>query len=506
MSEEKNSLGILFKSGVIGFILSLIGYAIMFFFQMWSARYLGPDQYGLFSLSKTILGLTALIAGIGLANGLPRYIPYYRERDEEGLEKGYTNFVIYASIASSLLFGTILFFLSGILADVFNVPGSFSFLIKIIAIAVPFKVLARVFGKMFLANENVFYQKMSFEIVHSVTMISGLAIVWFLDLGLLYVVGVLLASEAIELLFEYVVYKLKFEKTYFVDGDYEYRRWIYFSLPLLFVGSFGFLINWTDNLVIGFFLEPIQLGIYSVAYSFSNFLTFFRGGLQSVFLPLITKEHSKEAYSKIRMLFRKSTGWIFGVTFPVFLIYAFFSKEILVLIYGNEYAAGAVALIILGFGNLFDAATGFPGSFLSMKEETSNVFYVKFVVSAINVLLNLSLVPYIGIIGAAITTTVSYLLENIIFLHLTSDIHEFSFDFLYTFKIILSGLPAMAMAMWIINMNFFFWAKIVLAGGVYGIVYLIMLYVFRTFDKEDKQILRLILKRYNLYGYVSHWV
>ena len=493
--DNQKALNLLFKSGVIAFLLGIVGYIIMFFFRLLAARYLGADDYGLFSLVETIFGIIAVIAGLGLAQGIPRYIPYYKEKQELGLLKGYKRFVFSTGLASSLLFGVALFLLADTIAGFFNVPESFGFLLQIVAVAIPLKTINGLLKKTFLAEKDVFYYKFSDKFVEQGLLLVGLGIVWWYELSLLYLVIVFTASFAASLLFNAAVYRIKFHKKTTATSTYEKKRWIYFSLPLLLTGMFGYLISWSDNLIIGIYLTPAELGIYAVAYSLAKALTFGSSALSAMFLPVVSELFAKKNYQGIQDVFKKTTSWVFGATLPAFLIILFYTEEILYLLFGAEYVTGSLALTILAIGMLINLATVFATSLLTMDEKTKPLFYVKILVTTINVLLNIALIPLIGIEGAAITSAISITLQSIIFLYLSRKYHAFSFDYTYLTKFVAAGIPAILLSVLLFELTIPFYAKLVLAGAAYIGLYTLFLILLKTFDEEDKRILQLVFKK-----------
>jgi O-antigen/teichoic acid export membrane protein len=83
-------------------------------------------------------------------------------------------------------------------------------------------------------------------------------------------------------------------------------------------------------------------------------------------------------------------------------------------LFGKDYLLGAVPLVILGFGQLFNVFVGPVGNALNMANSERVVFRVSALTLVLNLGLNALLIPYFGLIGAAVATVSSLVLWNII--------------------------------------------------------------------------------------------
>jgi O-antigen/teichoic acid export membrane protein len=116
-----------------------------------------------------------------------------------------------------------------------------------------------------------------------------------------------------------------------------------------------------------------------------------------------------------RGLYQESTAWIVALTWPVYLAVAACADWYLRL-FGGEYAtAEARAVIwILVPAMLIASACGVVDSVLAMAGKTSWQLYDVSAALAVNVVLNLLLVPQLGVVGAAIAWSAAVLVNNLI--------------------------------------------------------------------------------------------
>ena len=95
------------------------------------------------------------------------------------------------------------------------------------------------------------------------------------------------------------------------------------------------------------------------------------------------------------------------------MVFYFFGTEILGLIFGSEYVVGYRALLIISLGQAVNAFFGSSISILTMSGNEKFVIKGMSLSTIINVVLNLALIPHLGIDGAALGATTALLVWNI---------------------------------------------------------------------------------------------
>jgi len=212
-----------------------------------------------------------------------------------------------------------------------------------------------------------------------------------------------------------------------------------FSMPLLLVFIVHMIIMCTDTLMLGYFKTSKEVGIYTAALRTAMFITTFLISFNSIFAPVISDLHNKREIRKLESLFKIVTKWIYMASFPLFLVLVLLSKEVM-LMFGPEFIAGSVPLIILAFANVIHASTGCVGYMITMSGNQDLMMYNSLGVCFLNIILNYLLIPSYGIVGASIASGVSlavYALVVLIELYILLRMHPYNIMFL---KITLLGL------------------------------------------------------------------
>jgi O-antigen/teichoic acid export membrane protein len=102
---------------------------------------------------------------------------------------------------------------------------------------------------------------------------------------------------------------------------------------------------------------------------------------------------------------------ILAFSIPVSIVLIIWGREILAL-FGTQFTYGYPALVILTVGQLVNAFSGPVGFIMTMTGRHVEASYVIGGSAALNVILNAALIPSLGIIGAAVATSITVALWN----------------------------------------------------------------------------------------------
>ncbi|MFW6285750.1 MAG: oligosaccharide flippase family protein [Nanoarchaeota archaeon] len=493
-SKDLNSLA---KGTSINLIFAIFASITTLIFNILAANYFGPENFGFFSLVETILGLSIMLAGLGITNSILRYFTYYRETSKAKL-KGYMEFIFLIPLSLSFVVGILLFIFSGHITNFFNFPSIFSKFIQIIAIIIPFRMFSQITGKLFLSNKMYLHTNISFNVINKLSLIVGILLIIYFNLEIIILIYLLLIIAIIRFTYSFIIFVLYKDKFLIKEKEKkkEYKNWFLFSLPLFFSGFMSFVYNWGDKIIIAKFLSPTELGIYSVAFSMAMFLYTIRSNMTNIFSPIISQKFAQKNYEEIKYLYKKGTNWIFSLTLPIFLVIIVFSKQIILLLYDKSYINAYIPLMIISIGLLINIMFGLNQQILFAKGKTKSIFYNNIFIAGFNLILNLILIPLIGIIGAAIATSISFILQNSL-LYIKANKHiSLKLDWIYYLKCFIAGVPSVllgAIVYRILDINKYF--DLVLGGGVYMGLFIFLLFILKIFDKEDIKILILIEKK-----------
>src|SRR3989344_4690308 len=102
-SDVNKGLKIIAKSSIIIFVGVFFSKIITYFYRIIIARYFGPEVYGLFSLAIMISGWFIIFSSLGFAEGLLRYLPWYRGKKEYNKIKYLIRFSTTLTLITSII-------------------------------------------------------------------------------------------------------------------------------------------------------------------------------------------------------------------------------------------------------------------------------------------------------------------------------------------------------------------------------------------------------------------
>ncbi|MCF7871721.1 oligosaccharide flippase family protein [Candidatus Woesearchaeota archaeon] len=490
---------VLYGAGIT-FILGMMGYVLMFFFKLFAARYFGPEDFGIFEILMTILGLAVVFADMGIGFGVQRYISYYISQKKFRELKGYRIFAIGWPLVVSIVVSAILFLLAQGIGEIFNLPSEFSFLLKILVIAIPFRTINSFFTYYFFSTNNPFKAVFSYNVLERIILLATIGIIILLNLELIFMVVGLVFSISLSFLL-YLLFYIKDYKRIISKPIFKTKEWLFFSLPLMLMGLMAYVLSWTDNFVLAGFIDSSAVGIYGIAYSLAAFLLFIPSLFGSLLMPTLTKTYYKSS-ADYKKIFSRTTIWVFGATIFGSVLLVLFSNQIIFILFGEEFLSGSMSLIILSV--FFSIVNIFAFYYIPVliKKKSKFLFYNNLMWAIFNLCLNLFFVNIFGIIGVALASGLSLLLLRISEYVYSQKLIMVKFEFGSVLKILFSGIISgvitkgvfLLFALTPIHLI----AQLIIAGIIYSAFFVFLLFATKTFSQDDFDLMLVIEKKIGL--------
>ena len=323
----------------------------------------------------------------------------------------FTSLRINLPIAFGLSLGLI--FLSPWLAEtVFNEPKIKIPLIIFSALLIP-QMLSRIFAAGINGFRKVWQSNLVNDTLSSAVVAVGLILMFFtnieinlLNVALLYGVGRLFVTIAVG---SYWHHLFRYEgKRFMLSGPM-----LKVALPLLLVTSTNLIAANSDVFMLGLLSDLNQVGLYSVASRLGLLSNFFFIVTVSTLTPKIASLYADKKLVELEKMIQQVTKGLFFIGLATVMIYFFFGEFILNF-WGSKFLTSYWILIIITLGQFFNISTGCTGILLMMTGHEKVLGRISLFTLVLNIILNLLLIPYYGAIGAAVTTTTTIILENII--------------------------------------------------------------------------------------------
>jgi O-antigen/teichoic acid export membrane protein len=185
-----------------------------------------------------------------------------------------------------------------------------------------------------------------------------------------------------------------------------------FSAPRGLAAIFGVTIFWLDTLLVGALRGPEDSAVYTAATRYCIVGTFALTAIQLAIGPMISRLTTVGGRREAQRVYRTATAWLMGLAWPIYLTMAV-SAPLLLRVFGADYERGQATLTILSLSLLLSTAAGPILVVLLMAGKSTWNLANASVSVTLNVVLNLILIPRMGITGAAVAWMVSITVANI---------------------------------------------------------------------------------------------
>jgi stage V sporulation protein B len=415
---------------VITFISSIISMALGLVISVLVGRNLGAGELGLYSMTSTIYGISIVFAGIGIQTAVMKYVAEYKD------DRNKSNKIVSSGIITTLLLGvvsSILFYLSsGMFEGIFKMKG-LSGLLKILSPVFPFALVSgTLLGLLNGRREMKKYGVAA--ILQSILMIVISVPLFYQGFGVRgMVIGTVLSSAGS------CLYLIRVSWSYF---EITFESYVKTTKKLLKFGALvsgtnfiGSLNSQADLILTGYFLTATDLGYYGVAIGFSKFFLIIPMAIQRVTGPTTSEFWGKKDLSGLQIMVDKSMKYTACILLPIGLGVGFFATEIITKLYKEDFNYSVLPLSILIIGQMFQGIIISVGGSITQAGRPDLGMKQISISATINIVLNAVLIPYFGIVGAAIASLVTFLINSFIGLFLIIKVLKFKFDFEWFEKI-----------------------------------------------------------------------
>ena len=379
-------------------------------FRILMGRFLTPSEFGLLNLALPIQYMVILFASSGIAPSVAKFVSEARE-DEKGRAG-----IIYSSIIFYLAIGTALGLFFYLIAaplgtQVFHEPAVVD-LLKIAALAFPI-------GMATAAITGTFQGYKRFDLMAATLIFQQLSRIAF-GVVLVFVgyqaFGAILGSSlgfAAALPLALIFLRYVPMGSFAVAGG-AFKKVFMFSLPVSLTSLATFALTYADVLLIGYYLSPYEVGVYSAASPTSRLLLAFSSALYAVLLPSVSELKPEKSVPEIRSHLQRAYLLTLGGLLPVVLISILYAGDIISILFPGEGYAGAVEPFkILVIGATFLGVFTVNSAVFQGVGHPGTPMRIMAAAAGIDIVLNILLIPAMGIMGAAYATSLSFALAGV---------------------------------------------------------------------------------------------
>lgn len=372
------------------------------FVGVWVARYLGPEQFGVFSY---VLAFTAIFAGVsklGLDAILVRELINSPVRKAEILG---TSYWLKFFAASTVVF------LIGVSIPFTSNDSQTNLYILIISIGLIFQSFEVV---DFYFQSQVLARLTSICKVVQLTLSSIIKVVLVLMEADLLSFVVVTAFDTFTLSISYIfAYRIRGNPSFHPFFDIKLaKRLLRDSWPLIITSMSVVLFMQVDKIMIKHLLGEAEVGLYAAGIRFPEAINFLPMLFASSLFPAILNARAKSVQLYMDRLQR---FYFFMTWVGIFVVLVFFfMSDLLIGLYGEAYSSAGIILRVYAISVIFLFQWIARGRWVLAENLQSITFYYMAFGAVVNIVLNFFFIQSMGLIGAAIATVITQFLITLV--------------------------------------------------------------------------------------------
>lgn len=392
----------------------IIKLVVVFLAQIIVARILGATFYGGIAQANAVVGVAGMIGALGIGSGVSRQLAYYEDEPERA--RGVIRAGLIIGVVGTGLVGAGLFLAAPYLATEFFHDDNLVVLIQIASFGVPLGFVGNLGVSMAKASRDAslhtYINQLLRPITNSVFRI-GAAVFGFGAVGVItgnVVAQAITAVIAVVLAVRTVPFSLRGSTASM------YGNLFTFSLPLMFAGSFNFLIGDIDTFLLGALDTSTAVGLYTAVFNLRPMVLVFFFPATYLLGPVLTRLQKEKRATDAKRTYTAISKWTTLVSFPLFLLPFLFPTVVLGVSYGSGYVNPDTALVLQLFAvsMLVNVALGANDRAVVALGHNRATMWIAAIAAGVNLLLNVLLIPRFGMIGAALASTVAFMSRDVI--------------------------------------------------------------------------------------------
>lgn len=426
LNRIKGSKNIKDALGFLG--TTVISQVIIFLSSIFVIRELGPELRGYYVFLGVIGFFLIPIFSFGFLAGMGYYVSSKKYQAKDITK----SVVVIALLRSAIIILTVL------LLKYFNLLGETgnkisTWYLLAVLLTFPLNMLKESFHRILLSDSQ--YTKANkLSIVYSI--VSPLVVFLFVVILKMDFTGVVIAIVISNMINFFVTMGFVNNLYSVTDMRKPYNK--IFVKDVFRYGIKGWIgdiavstNNRVDQLILSYFLPATSLGVYSICGSIGQMLWILPGSIRQILFNR-NAEMEKDTDRKVMTTKYHAFFMITGILITIFFI--LFSKYIVRFLYGSDFMSAVVPLQIYLVGTGIYIGTMILTKYFAGANQIIINTYIQLFSAAIGLITAFLLVKDYGIIGAAISSSLSYIATYALALYYFKDIRQLANGFVLLFK------------------------------------------------------------------------
>ncbi len=371
-------------------------------FFIFLARILGATEYGVFSYALALVSLFIIFADFGISSIATRELSKGKfSRDNHSSLFG-------LKIALGVITLALIIITSFIVSDDIHVR----YTIWILGAFIVINYLNEILFAIWRAEQAMQYEAIT-KIVQSIIVTTGGIIILYLIPSTINVAYCYVAAALIALVILVIIYIRKFSKIKFSIDRSAWKEYVKLSWPLAFVAIFSSIYSYIDSVMMGYWGFLSETGYYNASYKIMNTLVVPSIVIAQAFYPAVSRAVSQKKKSMQR-IWDSQIAIVSYISLPLTVFCIYLAPQIITLFYSSEYSPTIPVFKILMLTVTIIFITSPYNQALITSGRQKTYFYISMIGALANIVLNIFVIPKYNMIGASITTVITYLIIGIL--------------------------------------------------------------------------------------------
>jgi O-antigen/teichoic acid export membrane protein len=452
--------------------------------------YLSKEEYGTLAILEVTSFMLIALIGLKQSTAMMRWCS--AEKDKERVKSiAFTTLITLLILV--IVFNILFQPLAGAFGTILFESGEFKSYFRVLFLFISFEILnAWVLDLIRIKGKPSIYVILSL-VKFTSTLVLNIYFIKYQGMGVL---GIILSQliGSILLFLLSIVFISKNVKPVIHRG--EIRPMFKYGFPLVFTTMSMYLLSLGDRFLMKYMLDLGEVGVYALGYKIatvSNLLVI--QSFQIGFLPIAYRMYEKPGNERF---FIKTLTYYSFVLVLFSLGISLFSKELITLLArSDEYL---LAYTIVPFISLAFVFKGIQYIFSLSLHFVKNTKYNAFIVLGValfNVLLNIILLPRMGIYGSGLASVISFFIMLIFFRYFARRFFDPGYEVGKLLLMIILGIILYTVSLLFADLSL--WINIVLKL-VLIVSFPFLLYLLKFYEKVEIDSIKGAVKKWNKPG------
>lgn len=386
------------RQSIISLIIQILFTFVGFLSTMYFAHAIGAGVLGAYFLFMAYLGIFGMIGDVGLGGAAIKRISEGEEQDAY-----FSAFFIlrFIFLTISILFAIVF---HSKFVDLEN-AGLFIWLLLALITTIFYQSLT-----VGISGRGKVGIQQTCGFIDSVSRIIVQVIAVFLGFGAAGLAGGFVAGMLVGALIELHFFDLRFVRF----GWKHIKSLSTFSFWLFLTGGGSLVFTYADTVIIGYFLSNADVGVYRVVLQFTTVAVFTTAALRATLWPKVSRWSKTGELHLIEESLSRAFSYSLILAIPILIGGILLGDKLLYFFYGAKFAQGYNVLIFLLGVQVVNVFQFLFTTYLSALDHQKEAFKVTAVAATLNIILDIVLIPLIGIAGAAIATLATMMLNALL--------------------------------------------------------------------------------------------